>query len=118
MKTKTFFVILLTLVAAATYAQTFTPVQPNSTTMQSQQIISTGTKYSGTVYEPFNNMAPSEYSAPGESYSPQRTGPRKLGGGTDPGQQSEEYPIGEPWIMVLFALAACGVIAYRRKAKV
>ena len=74
------------------------------------------TPYQSQIYEVGTMSVPSDYSSPaGGANAPQKVGPRKLGGGTDPGQQSEEYPIGEPWIMVLFALAACGMIAYRKK---
>ena len=43
------------------------------------------------------------------------SGPRKgfdVGGETG---RSEEYPVGEPWVLLLFAAAAAGVIAYRRR---
>lgn len=34
---------------------------------------------------------------------------------SDPGDQSEESPIGDPWSMLVFAAATAGVIAYRRR---
>lgn len=71
--------------------------------------------YQSQLFEIGTTNVPSDYSEiSSESSSPHKAGPRKLGGGTDPGEQSENSPIGEPWIMFLFALLACGVIAYRR----
>ena len=34
---------------------------------------------------------------------------------SDPGDQSDEYPVGEPWVMLLFAAAAGTTIAIRRR---
>ena len=52
---------------------------------------------------------------PGENGSGTANGPRRsfINPG-DPGDQSEEFPIGEPWVLLLFAAAGAGVIAYRR----
>lgn len=33
----------------------------------------------------------------------------------DPGDQSDEYPVGEPWILLLFAAAAAATVAIRRR---
>jgi hypothetical protein len=83
-----------------------------SSIMQTGSTLSNSQIYEvGTPYVPSDYSNPSGSAATGEKI----TGPRKLGGGTDPGEQSEQFPIGEPWIMLLFALAACGVIANRRK---
>ena len=72
--------------------------------------------YQSQIFEVGTTNVPSDYSDPStESSSPHKGGPRKLGGGTDPGEQSELSPIGEPWIMALFAILAAGIIAYKRK---
>lgn len=71
--------------------------------------------YQSQLFEIGTTNVPSDYSEiSSESSGSHKVGPRKLGGGTDVGEQSENSPIGEPWIMVLFALLACGVIAYRK----
>jgi hypothetical protein len=109
----TFFSIA-TIVA---YAQTYH--MPSSKTddgaIQSQQIMPTN--YNGTVYEPFSSVTPSEQSAVGGSYSPSDTpgGPRKgkiTGPDTPP---ADEFPVGEPWIMALFALLFAIAVPLRRR---
>lgn len=97
---------------------------PMESKMQSSQIMSAGA-YSGTVYEPFSSTTPSE-----QSYSPAKApgGPRREKINTDDDEEeggegwidkpdyggTDLSPIGEPWIMALFALAFAGVIAIRQ----
>lgn len=82
--------------------------------------MTTGAKYSSFVYEPFDNTAPSESTANGH-------GPRRakkgdgwddsgfiLGPDINPGQES---PVGEPWVLALFALLFAGVMAWKKKSK-
>ena len=82
-----------------------------STGMQSQQIMSSGSAYTGTVYEPFGNTTPSEANqaakAPG--------GPRRAFDTTGDYGGSEESPVGEPWILILFALGFMGIIFIRKR---
>ena len=84
--------------------------------MRTQCIIPSGAKYSSFVYEPFNSAAPSEYTD-GQAPAPSTSGRRKLGGGRDPGNQSEQSPVGEPWVLAVFALLFAGVMAWKRKSK-
>lgn len=74
--------------------------------------------YQSQIFEVGTTNVPSDYSEVSSGSSDEQGGHkghmRKLGGGTDPGEQSENSPIGEPWILLLFALLACGVIAYRK----
>ena len=87
--------------------------------MRGQCIMTTGVAYTSNVYEPFGTSTPAEYTEEqvrGTS-SGGHSGPRKgkiLGPDTDPGQQ---FPIGEPWIMAIFALLFGGIIALRRGKK-
>ncbi len=90
---------------------------------QSTQTNFSGSAYSSTVYQPFSNTTPAEYSASGMDNGV--SGPRKnnsgsftmddgfiLGPDTPPAQ---EFPVGEPWVMLVFAALAAGMIAYNRK---
>ena len=80
--------------------------------------------YQSTVYEPFGNTTPSESSASSRGVSGRRNsnyeGDVNLDGWGDPttanpGNTSTQSPIGEPWIMLLFAAAATIVVAWRRR---
>ena len=61
-----------------------------------------------------------------ESYSPAKVGPRRnetyndddWGVNPQVGEGDEASPVGEPWIMVAFALAFGGVIALRRRRRI
>ena len=119
MKTRVYIIIIGIIATMSAFAQTFSSQRPaNTDPIQSQQIMTTGAAYSGTVYEPFSNTTPSEQTVVGASYSPAKApgGPRKgfdTGGETG---QSEEYPIGDavlPWM--LMAVAFCGVVYLRRR---
>lgn len=76
--------------------------------------------YESTIYEPFAEDAPSQYtnagSESGSSSGPSKiSGRRNLAGGGDPGNQSQNSPVGDAWVMLLFAAAAAIVIALRKK---
>jgi len=83
-------------------------------TMQSQRIITTGAVYASTVFMPFDNTPPSSFAkgiAANSEEGP--SGRRKF---VDrPDINIGESPVGEPWILVAFAVLFGGVIAWRRK---
>lgn len=84
-------------------------MQPSSAWQSSYQ------GYQSQIFEVGTTNVPSDYSEVSSSSSGSGKGHiRKLGGGTDTGTQEQTSPIGEPWIMVFFALLISGVIAYRR----
>jgi hypothetical protein len=91
---------------------------PAVQTFQSHQIMNNGTKYNGTVYEPFSNTTPSEQSEVGSSSGYGHHGNIRrgkiLGPDTPP---ADEYPVGEPWALAIFALAFAGVVAIRKTKK-
>ena len=91
---------------------------PAAQTFQSHQIMNNGTKYNGTVYEPFSATTPSEQSEVGTNNSSARP-ERHIRTFGKPGEigQSEDFPVGEPWILAVFALAFAGVVALRKTKK-
>ena len=94
---------------ARTHALETLPMQE----MHSQCIMTSGVKYSSFVYEPFNGAAPSEYTN-GTNAS---GGPRRIGsfGPRPDGPASPDSPVGEPWILLLFAAAFGGYIVWKKK---
>ena len=70
--------------------------------------------YQGAVYEPFNDTPPSESGNAPRGIS----GRKNLGGmdGHDPGGPgSSNSPVGEPFVLLLFAAVAAVVVAWRKK---
>ena len=97
------------------YQQQGTSVFPTHT-MRGQRIITTGAVYASTVYLPFDNTPPSSFAkgiAANSEEGP--TGRRKF---VDrPDINIGESPVGEPWILVAFAVLFGGAIAFRLKNK-
>ena len=131
MKRTLFIIAILSVVAglvnAQTYGTTHTPATRDYQSVQSQQAaqsyqtMQTGNAYNGTVYEPFSNATPSEYSEVGTGASSEDNKPEKhIRRGFDTGAESgraDEYPIGDAMIpMLLFAAAFVGVTYYRRRS--
>ena len=123
-----FLLIGFAYACAQDYGSQAYPAQQD---FRSHQMMSSGSVYGGTVYAPFDNTTPSEQSNVG-AQSPNRApgGPRRAGendGGWTPGWGDEtpgpdtppgqEYPIGEPWILAIFAAAFAGVVAIRKTKK-
>ena len=75
--------------------------------------------YQSTVYEPFTAAAPSDnHPVAAGAGEPQITGKKNLGGmgGHDPGGlASPNSPVGEPFVLLLFAAVTAMVIAWRKK---
>ena len=112
--------IFLSIGFAYTQAEPLFPsAQLEPQPMQNAQVMPT-TGYNGTVYAPFDASAPSEQSeVEGNSGSRPRGGIKRGGNfnyGTEYGQ-SNESPVGEPWVLAIFALAFAGVIALRKTKK-
>ena len=111
-----FTVIFLSIGFAYTQAETpYFQAQPETLPMQNAQVKST-TGYSGTVYAPFDASAPSDQSEANTNQAPGKPGRVKtfIGGGeTNQGPS----PIGEPWVLAIFALAFAGVVAIRKTKK-
>ena len=110
--------IFLSIGFAYTQAEPLYPsAQLEPQPMQNAQVMPT-TGYNGTVYAPFDASAPSEQSeVEGNSGSRPRGGIKRGGNfnyGTEYGQ-SNESPVGEPWVLAIFALAFAGVLALRKR---
>lgn len=118
MKTKLYIFALLILACGGMYAQPFYATTDNNA-IQSQQLMPSGTNYEGAIYEPFDNTVPSEQSTVGASYSPGRAsnGPRRgFEQPTNPGNQSNEFPLGDGVLpMLIMALAFGGAVYLRRR---
>ena len=75
--------------------------------------------YESTIYEPFAEESPSRIGNRRNTDN-NYEGDVDLGDWGDPdiknpGDQSNEYPLGDAWVMLLFAAAAAIVIALRKK---
>ena len=106
--------VFLSMTTLAVYAQPFTPTQTPQVAMQSQQIMQNGQNHDGTIYAPFDNPTPSEQSS-GPNKAPGKGGanPKTCLGGPETGQGPS--PVGEPWVLAIFALAFAGVLAIRKR---
>lgn len=113
MKNRVYIIVLMSVMAVCSYAQSFSSSETNGSAIQSQQILPTST-YNGTVYEPFDNSTPSEQSAVGSDYSPANapSGPRRgFIGGPESGQGPS--PIGDavlPLLLMAILFAAGAAI--------
>ena len=76
--------------------------------------------YESVIYEPFAEDAPSSSSSNGPSKISGRQNSWGGGGmgdqtGDDAGHRDPNSPVGEPWVMLLFAATAAVVVALRKK---
>ena len=108
------FTLILFAFSIASNAQTFSSTSPYRADEQAMIVSEQHqryTSYQSTVYEPFTDALPS--SSADEQFA--ITG-RKNGFITpDNPNSSEQSPVGEPWVLLLFAAAAAVVIRLRRK---
>ena len=116
------FISFLLIACVCTHAAPAFNEEANQVTFQqSNQSNFSGSSYSSTVYQPFSNTTPAEYSASGmnstDGYNPSYVhGPRKGKiDGPDTRPDENDFPVGEPWVMLAFAALAAGFIAYKRK---
>ena len=68
--------------------------------------------YKSTIYQPFSN------STDGDSNNYEGDVDTGEWGDPDienPGDQSNEYPLGEAWVMLLFAAAAAATVTWRKR---
>ena len=103
----------------ASYSSEYNAMQQSSYSVQDAQVGYNA--YQSTVYQPFESSLPSDnnpvYSnGQGEGNDRQNapTNRRNLQGGGDPGTQGDS-PVGEAWVMLLFAAAAALAIYIRQR---
>ena len=111
--------IFLSIGFAYTQAEPLYPsAQLEPQPMQNAQVMPTTGTYTGTVYEPFSSAVPSEQAAhnSNNSSSHHLGSVRTVGRPGEVGQ-STGCPIGEAWVLAIFALAFAGVIALRKTKK-
>ena len=112
---------VILLICLLGFAYTHASSQPGTapvavSNFQSHQIITSGTLYQGgATYSPFDNAAPSDYSAVGSRRAPGPGGTMRRAFDTGAEYDKGPSPIGEPWILLAFAVAFAGVIAWRHK---
>ena len=123
MKTRSVLIIFFCLAAIHANAQLFMSQDKRDVAFQSQQsfkspqTMRTVSNYVGTVYTPFGSEVPSDQSGIGSNNDEggQPGHIRKgfiIGPDTPP---AEQYPIGDPWILLAFATLFAALIAWRKK---
>ena len=108
---------LLFFTSNAVFAQHFHSTSPylQGTQVQAEQYQGPEVGYHSTIYTPFSDETPSGNNAPAGITGRKNTiNTGGFGTETDP-NASKESPIGEPWIMLAFAVMAAVVITLRKK---
>lgn len=114
-----FFIILCA--SAHANAQEFRSTSAYQLSQQKQQAVQTNqtasyNAYEPTVYEPFSSATPSSGSDNGNG--PAKVNGRKNSGpnwGINPDDPGFRPPVGEPWIMLVFAAIGAGVIFIKQR---
>lgn len=105
--------IIMIIMAVVLFAL---PTMAQQEQWQTSTMQSSGSAYSSQVTPVGATSAPNEATTT-TSYAPGRPGTVKTGFITpgEGGSQSDQSPIGEPWVLAIFAAAFAAVIAVRRK---
>ena len=116
------FVFLLLISSTTVLAQQFHSTSPymHSSDLQAEQYQGPEMGYHSTIYTPFSNETPSNNNAPAGITGRKNTvinpgNGDDWGSNSDGGDQENSSPIGEPWIMLAFAVMAAVVITLRKK---
>ena len=113
--------LFVVCVSVQVKAQTFQSTSPCSMTQQGRQAVDVNSAgsyhtYESTIYEPFTAASPSSNSSNAPAgISGRRNINEDDFGFEDESNKSNEFPIGEPWIMLAFAAMAAVVITLRKK---
>ena len=111
------FVFLLLISSTTVLAQQFHSTSPymQSNDLQTEQYQGPEVGYHSTIYTPFSDETPRGNNAPADITGRKNTiNTGGFGTETDP-NTSNQSPIGEPWIMLAFAVMAAVVITLRKK---
>ena len=112
------FVFLLLISSTTVLAQQFHSTSPymHSSDLQAEQYQGPEVGYHSTIYTPFSDETPSSNNnnAPA-GISGRRNIDENDFGFEDEANKSNESPLGEPWIMLAFAVMAAVVITLRKK---
>ena len=110
------FILILFACSMLSYAQTFSSTSPyrvDAKVAPASEQTQRYTGYQSTVYEPFTDALPSSAGATTDEHF--TITERKNGFLDRPDTGQGESPVGEPWILLLFAAAAAIVVAWRRR---
>lgn len=110
------FILILFACSMLSYAQTFSSTSPyrvDTKVAPASEQTQRYSSYQSTVYEPFTDALP---SSAGSTTDEQFVITERKNGFLDrPDTGQGESPVGEPWILLLFAAAAAIVAAWRRR---
>ena len=112
------FILILFACSMLSYAQTFSSTSSyrvDAKVAPASEQTQRYSSYQSTVYEPFTDALPSSAGATTDEHF--TITERKNGFLDRPDTGQGESPVGEPWILLLFA-AAAAVTVTRRKRKV
>lgn len=112
---RTIFVLLLGLLTLSVYAQGYTPAEQSSSAFQSQQMMQSGSSYSGQVYTPFDNSTPAEQNSVNESTSSGSGKQIRKGLIIGPEDPLGPSPLGDEWILAVFAAIFGAAVLLRKK---
>ena len=109
-------ILILFACSMLSYAQTFSSTSPyrvDAKVAPASEQTQRYSSYQSTVYEPFTDALP---SSAGSTTDEQFVITERKNGFLDrPDTGQGESPVGEPWILLLFAAAAAIVVAWRRR---
>lgn len=110
------FILILFACSMLSYAQTFSSTSSyrvDAKVAPASEQTQRYSSYQSTVYEPFTDALP---SSAGSTTDEQFVITERKNGFLDrPDTGQGESPVGEPWILLLFAAAAAIVVAWRRR---
>ena len=109
-------ILILFACSMLSYAQTFSSTSSyrvDAKVAPASEQTQRYSSYQSTVYEPFTDALP---SSAGSTTDEQFVITERKNGFLDrPDTGQGESPVGEPWILLLFAAAAAIVVAWRRR---
>lgn len=114
------FILILLVCSMLSYAQTFSSTSSyrvDGKVAPASEPTQRYSSYQSTVYEPFTDALP---SSAGSTTDEHFTITERKNGFIKPGDPntSEESPVGEPWILLLFTAVAAAVVAWRQRRAV